>query len=141
MRDNTLFANRRTARVDLMDTLCCSVSMAACQSVGGFILALLLFHMNEKGLLSFDVMHTNAHKRKILHLFIHAQNPFRAQSNQKTKADKFGFYMESLQCKQTKMGRLRCWLGKQHAKERGKNGQQRVGGEQETTVLEESVQK
>lgn len=48
MRDNTLFAHRRTARVDLMDTLCCSVSMAACQSVGGFILALLLFPMNGK---------------------------------------------------------------------------------------------
>lgn len=48
MRDNTLFAHRRTAGVNLMDTLYCRVSMAACQSVGGFILALLLFHMNER---------------------------------------------------------------------------------------------
>lgn len=28
--------------------LCFRVSMAACQSVGGFILALLLSHMNER---------------------------------------------------------------------------------------------
>ena len=55
--ETTLLVHRRTAQVNLMDTLCCRVLMTACQSVGGFNLALLLFYMNYRVAVFWCVAH------------------------------------------------------------------------------------